>query len=102
MLMILWAKKGPVLQKDLVEALDVSRASVSELVDLLSRDGLVETRPDAQHGRRVYVELTQHGGEVATRQIRENGHRLDAALGKLSQMEKQELIDRLGSPLPHK
>lgn len=95
MLMILWAKKGAVLQRDLVDILGVSRASVSELLDLLSRDELVKTRPDTQHGRRIYVELTALGREVATRQIRENGHRLDVALGKLSQLEKHDLINRL-------
>ena len=100
MLMILWAKKGPVLQRDLVDALGVSRASVSELVELLSRDKLVKTSPDAQHGRRVYVELTSHGRELATRQIRENGNRLDAALGKLSQEEKRDFIDRLDRLCP--
>ena len=100
MLMILWAKKGPVLQRDLVDALGVSRASVSELVELLSRDKLVKTSPDAQHGRRVYVELTSHGRELATRQIRENGNRLDAALGKISQEEKRDFIDRLDRICP--
>lgn len=100
MLMILWAKEGPVLQRDLVDALGVSRASVSELVELLSRNGLVKTRPDAQHGRRMYVELTVRGREVAMRQIRDNGHRLDAALGKLSQREKRELIGRLDCLCP--
>jgi DNA-binding MarR family transcriptional regulator len=100
MLMILWAKKGPVLQRDLVDALGVSRASVSELIELLSRDELVETRPDAQHGRRVYVQLSPQGRKVATRQIRENGNRLDSALGKLSQKEKRDLIDRLDHLCP--
>ncbi len=100
LLMILWAKKGPVLQRDLVDALGVSRASVSELIEHLSRDGLVVTRPDAEHGRRVYVELTSHGLEMATRQIRENGHRLDVALGKLSQDEKRDLINRLNALCP--
>ncbi len=95
MLMILWARNGPVLQRDLVDALGVSRASVSELVELLSRDKLVETKPDAQHGRRVYVALTLRGRKEATRQINQNGLRLDAALGKLSQVEKRDLIDRL-------
>lgn len=99
-LMILWAKKGAVLQRDLVEALGVSRASVSELVDLLTRDGLVETKADSQHGRRVYVELTPRGHETAIRQIRENGCRLDAALGKLSGAEKQSLIGRLDALCP--
>ncbi|ACB95128.1 MarR family winged helix-turn-helix transcriptional regulator [Beijerinckia indica] len=100
MLMILWAKKGPVLQRDLVDALGVSRASVSELVETLSRDELVKTRPDTQHGRRVYVELTPHGREVTTRQIRENGRRLDSALGDLTQDEKRDLIGRLDRLCP--
>ena len=100
MLMILWARKGPVLQRDLVDALGVSRASVSELVDLLSRDALVETKPDSQHGRRVYVELTPHGRDVATRQIRENGRRLEAALSIFSHAERRDLIDRLDRLCP--
>ena len=99
-LMILWAKKGPVLQRDLVRALGVSRASVSELIALLARDGLAETRPDPEHGRRVYVEPTPQGLDMAGRQIRENGQRLDTALGKLSQEEKRGLIDRLNALCP--
>jgi DNA-binding MarR family transcriptional regulator len=94
LLMILHARKGPVLQRDLVQFLGISRASVSELIGLLSRDGLVVTRPDVTHGRRMHVELTPHGYGEAERQIRENARRLDVLLG-LPQAEQQDLILRL-------
>jgi DNA-binding MarR family transcriptional regulator len=94
LLMILHAKKGPVLQRDLVGFLGISRASVSELVEVLSRDGIVVTRPDISHGRRMYVELTPHGYEMAERQIRENARRLDALFG-LAKSGKRDLIARL-------
>jgi DNA-binding MarR family transcriptional regulator len=94
LLMILHASKGPVLQRDLVNLLGISRASVSELIELLSRDGLAVTHPDTMHGRRMHVELTPHGSEVAERQIHENAHRLNALLD-LTEPNKRDLIARL-------
>ncbi|WP_192954810.1 MarR family winged helix-turn-helix transcriptional regulator [Gallaecimonas mangrovi] len=100
MLMILWAKKDSMLQRDLVEVLGVSRASVSELVELLSRDGLVKTKPDPHHGRRLHVALTTAGRALAARQIRDNGNRLDTAFGDLSSEQKQQLIEQLDKLCP--
>jgi DNA-binding MarR family transcriptional regulator len=94
LLMILHARKGPVLQRDLVGFLGISRASVSELLEVLSRDGMVVTRPDISHGRRMFVELTPHGYGAAERQIRENARRLDVLLG-LPEAGKRDLIVRL-------
>ncbi|HEY0692751.1 MAG TPA: MarR family winged helix-turn-helix transcriptional regulator [Kribbella sp.] len=94
LLMILYATRGPVLQRDIVNLLGISRPSVSELIELLSRDGLVETRPDPTHGRRMHVELTPDGYEMAERQIHENARRLDTLLG-LPAGEKRDLISRL-------
>lgn len=99
LLMILHASAGPVLQRDFAGFLGISRASVSELIDVASRDGLVATRPDSAHGRRMLVELTRHGRKVAEHQIRENARRLDAVLG-LPEPEMRELITRLDAVAP--
>lgn len=96
LLMILHASAGPVLQRDFAGFLGISRASVSELIEVASRDGLVRTRPDSAHGRRMLVELTPRGRAVAERQISENARRLTAVLG-LSEPEMRDLIARLAA-----
>lgn len=98
MLMLLWAGKGPVRQSDLVRHLGVSRSSVSELVDALAREGLVESVPDPDHGRRLLVALTKPGRLVARAQIENNADRLRASFSGLTLDEQRHLVallDRL-------
>ena len=94
-LMLLRAHDGPALQRDLVTWLGVTRASVSELLGTLRRDGLVIGYQDLRHGRRQLVELTAAGRRAATKQLRANVKRLGERFAALSAEEIATLIDIL-------
>lgn len=98
MLMVLWASPAPLKQRDLVEALNVSRPSVSELVETLEREGLVVTTPDTKDRRAMRVALTPTGRRTAERQLHENAARLSETFNGLTTDEQNALgalIDRL-------
>jgi DNA-binding MarR family transcriptional regulator len=95
MLMILRASKEPVAQRDLVTMLGVSRASVSELVETLVREGLASSRPDASHRRRTLVELTASGRVTAERLLRDNATRLRESFAGLEDDELHALARAL-------
>ena len=95
LLVTLWARKEPVSQRDLVAALKVSRASISELVEALLREGHIKTRADTADRRRMLVELTSGGRKGAERQIHENADRLHKSFGSLSAAEQTKLVQLL-------
>ena len=95
LLVTLWARKEPVSQRDLVAALKVSRASISELVEALLRDGHIRTRTDRTDRRRILVELTAAGRKVAERQIHDNASRLRKSFAGLNPAEQTGLVQLL-------
>lgn len=96
LMMILWASKTAVPQSRLASILAASRASVSELLDPLVRDGLAVAVPDPSHGRRLLVSLTPHGREAAWAQLQQNARRLSEAFATLSGAEQRDLARLLG------
>ena len=61
------ARRGPVRQVDLVTALGVSAASLSDSVASLVAKGLVTRQPDPDDGRARRVGLSASGPEIAER-----------------------------------
>jgi DNA-binding MarR family transcriptional regulator len=96
MLMILRASRKPVAQRDLVTMLDVSRASVSELIETLVREGLAASTPDASYRRRMRIELTSLGRTTADRLLEDNATRLRESFTGLDTEELQTLVRSLG------
>ncbi len=94
-LAVLWAAGRAVPQREIVKALDVSRATVSALVDILVTAGHVAVRPDGQDKRQVLVELTDSGRATTLRLVKLNATRLREALQPLSDADLSALIDLL-------
>jgi DNA-binding MarR family transcriptional regulator len=94
-LVVLWSKDAPIPQREIVEALRVSRATVSDLIELLARESLVTATPSASDRRQVLVALTASGREFTERLVRENGERLRGVFGNLGRAELKMLISLL-------
>jgi len=58
------ARVGPTMQRDLVEILQIERATVSIVVTNLVRKGLVEQAPDAADQRQKELRLTAAGAAL--------------------------------------
>jgi DNA-binding MarR family transcriptional regulator len=64
-LMALWATKGNgIPHKDIVEAMGVTRATVSGLMAALEREGFVKSTEDQDDRRRLIARLTPRGEAV--------------------------------------
>lgn len=98
-LIVLWTRGQPVPQREIVEALKVSRANVSMLVEALQREGHVVSEPDPTDRRQVLVGLTPEGGTMTDRLIRETAGKLRGSLA-LDDRELQVLIDLMTRVIP--
>ena len=94
-LVVLWSHREPVPQRELVQTLKVSRATISGLVEALVNEGLLETRPDAHDGRKVLVSLTPAARKMTERLIAENASRLRGTFHSLNDRELRTLVGLL-------
>ena len=82
---LLWASEGKgVAHKDIVEALGVTRATVSGLMSGLDRDGLTASSVDPGDRRNLIANLTPKGRQVVETAVEANTGRLRAAFAPLS------------------
>ncbi|MCK8787756.1 MarR family winged helix-turn-helix transcriptional regulator [Roseomonas sp. NAR14] len=98
MLLLLWARGGPIRQADLGPLLQVSRPSVSELVDTMEREGLIVRKTDPAHQLRFLVSLTAHGERVADELLTTNSARLCRTFADMSPATRYRLartLDRI-------
>lgn len=58
------AHDGPTMQRDLVKALQVERATLSVIISVLVRKGLVEQTPDRVDQRQKWLRLTAAGSKL--------------------------------------
>jgi len=58
------AQDGPTMQRDLVQTLQVERATLSSIVGVLVRKGLVEQVPDCVDQRQKLLHLTDAGSRL--------------------------------------
>ncbi|MGW1518555.1 MarR family winged helix-turn-helix transcriptional regulator [Streptomyces sp. NPDC002287] len=75
--------------------LDVSRATVTGLVDGLERDGLVARRASVEDGRGAVVVLTARGAQRLREMAPEHFGRLEEMVGGLSVEERAVFLDLL-------
>ena len=84
-LMLLWAAGGNgVPHTDIVAALQVTRATVSDLMTALKREGLVRSSVDRDDRRKLLATLTSRGEAVINKASGANIARLRAVLASLS------------------
>ena len=94
-LVVLWAADGPLPQRDIVSALKVSRPTISDLVEVLVREGHVTVASDPDDKRHVLVALTKSGRQMTSRLVEENAARLRQTFGALEDIELAHLMDLL-------
>ena len=94
-LVVLWSAARPMPRREIVEALKVSRATVSGLVETLLAEGHVTATADAQDKRRILVALTPDGRIMTERLVHENAERLRDTFGALKDEELQILAGLL-------
>ncbi len=57
---------GRQLTSELARRFHVANPTMTRIVDELVKKGLVERQPDVEDRRRIFLELTEHGREVAS------------------------------------
>lgn len=93
--------QGEMTQRELLELLHTSSASLSEVLGKLEREGLVERGRSEADKRRLEVSLTEAGKEAAAGMVREEKEFEKKSLDVLSQEEKVELLNRLDVIFDH-
>ena len=93
--MVLLASGRPIPQSEIVQALKVSRATVSGLVDALLAEGHVTAALGAEDRRQVLVALTPDGQAMTTRLVQDNSERLRHEFGALDDDELRTLAGLL-------
>ncbi|MGD0862870.1 MAG: MarR family transcriptional regulator [Candidatus Limnocylindrales bacterium] len=84
--------EGPLPMKRLAEALDVSDASATGIVDRMEKRGLVERRHGTEDRRTVLVYPTQAGGQVFVDMATHRRGALSRVLAELSEEEMAALL----------
>jgi MarR family transcriptional repressor of emrRAB len=93
---LLWASEpSGVPHKEIVKALEVTRATVSGLMTSLERDGLVKSSVDRDDRRNLNATLTSRGRAIVEKAIDSNVTSLRAALATLSADELETLTSLL-------
>jgi DNA-binding MarR family transcriptional regulator len=91
-LVLLWASEASgVPHKEIVKALEVTRATVSGLMTGLERDGLVKSTVDRDDRRNLIANLTSKGLAIVEKAIDSNATPMRAALAPLSANELKTL-----------
>ncbi len=75
----LLAASGPLIQRQIAEALDIDKSSVVTIVDDLERAGLAERRPAPRDRRAYAVRITERGRERLAQAVATSA-RVDAEL----------------------
>jgi DNA-binding MarR family transcriptional regulator len=93
---LLWASGAAgVPHKEIVKALEVTRATVSGLMTSLERDGLVKSTVDRDDRRNLIATLTSRGRAIFEKSIDPNLASLRAAFATLSADELETLMSLL-------
>ncbi|WP_213620461.1 MarR family winged helix-turn-helix transcriptional regulator [Paenibacillus sp. J22TS3] len=88
--------EGEQLPSQLAEHLSVTRATVTGLIEVLERDGLVSRRASSVDGRQKAVILTEKGAKKLQEMAHEHFTRLEAMVSLLTLEERGVFLDLLG------
>jgi DNA-binding MarR family transcriptional regulator len=87
--------RGPTHQREIATIFDIAPRTVTELVDGLERDGLVQRTADPDDRRARYVDLTAEGREVLAKATAARDEIVNDIFGSLDQAQ----LDTLGLTL---
>lgn len=88
-------RNGPTRVSALAQKLDITARSVTEAVDALERDGLVQRQPDPGDRRAVLVALTEQGAQVIQAAAQPRLDAMNRTFGALSADQRVQLKDLL-------
>ena len=77
---------------ELAEKVGVTRATISNMLQRMERDGLVDIRPAEQDGRGKIVKLTQAGCDFMEEILPPHYLRVSKLMEKLTEDEQKKLI----------
>ena len=77
---------------ELAEKVGVTRATISNMLQRMERDGLVDIRPAEQDGRGKIVNLTQEGRDFMEEILPPHYLRVSKLMEKLTEDEQKKLI----------
>ncbi len=83
---------GPLPMRGLAEAMDVSQASATGIVDRMEQRGLVERQRDAEDRRVVRVAITDEGRQLVAGMANERREHLAQMLGEFTDDELQAFL----------
>ncbi|MFJ9519936.1 MarR family winged helix-turn-helix transcriptional regulator [Kitasatospora sp. NPDC101801] len=95
LLAVLEAHGGEKSPSSLAVDLDVSRATITGLLDSLEREGLIARRPSTEDGRGTVAILTARGAQRLRDMAPEHFGRLESMVGGLSTRERTVFLDLL-------
>jgi DNA-binding MarR family transcriptional regulator len=89
-------QEKPVKLADLAERADVTRATMTGLVDTLERDGFVRREEAPEDRRMVFVRLTAHGRTFLDGILPDYFRRIATLMCRLTEAERKTLVALLG------
>ncbi|MGO1542778.1 MAG: MarR family winged helix-turn-helix transcriptional regulator [Gulosibacter sp.] len=93
---------GPTHPKSLARIAGVSTASMSSLLNTMTKKGLVHRQPDPDDGRRQIISLTTGGETILQVMYRENQDREEAWGEALTRDEAEQMVGLLQKMLLHR
>ncbi|HZF46585.1 MAG TPA: MarR family transcriptional regulator [Sphingomonadaceae bacterium] len=93
-LLLCLQKRGPLRATDIAEFFSQSPRTVTEAIDGLERDGLVERKPDPEDRRAKFIHVTPKGNEAAAKTEPLRRQLIEQTFGTLSD-EEQAIMLRL-------
>ncbi|MCB5425067.1 MarR family transcriptional regulator [Altererythrobacter sp. CC-YST694] len=91
-LLLCLQKRGALRATDIAEFFNQSPRTVTEAVDGLERDGLVERKPDPEDRRAKFIHVTQKGHEAAAKTEPLRRQLIDQTFGTLTKEEQATML----------
>lgn len=94
-LLLCLQKRGPLRATDIAEFFNQSPRTVTEAIDGLERDGLVERKPDPEDRRAKFIHVTAKGNEAAAKTEPLRRQLIDQTFGTLTEEEQAAMLQLL-------
>ncbi|KPL66883.1 MarR family transcriptional regulator [Erythrobacter sp. SG61-1L] len=91
-LLLCLQKRGPLRATDIADFFSQSPRTVTEAIDGLERDGLVERKPDPDDRRAKFINVTEKGLEAAAKTEPLRRQLIDQTFGTLDDDERATLL----------